>query len=206
MRLLRDHRGSIISSTSLSTDRVGRREFITLIGGAAGLPFAARAQRPDRMHRVGVLGNTPESAEDLRQALHELGWIEGQNITIEWRWAAGRLDHLPELAAELVRLPVDLIITITHRVALVAKETTTTIPIVFARVNDPVGVGLVPSLARPGSNLTGISTQGLDLIGIRLQLLKEATTQFARVNERPRETLQFETPAERFNACVASTG
>jgi putative tryptophan/tyrosine transport system substrate-binding protein len=161
--------------------QLGRREFITLLGGAAGLPLAARAQLADRMRRVGVLGNTSESAEDLRQALRELGWIEGQNVTFEWRWAAGRLDHLPELAAELVRLPVDLIITITHRVALVAKETTTTIPIVFTRVNDPVGVGLVPSLARPGSNLTGISLQGLDLIGIRLQLLQEAATQFARV-------------------------
>jgi len=143
--------------------------------------FAERARTADRMRRIGVLGNTSESAEDLRQALRELGWIEGQNITIEWRWAAGNLDHLPELAAELIRLPVDLIITMTHRVALVAKQTTTTIPIVFTRVNDPVGVGLVPSLARPGSNVTGVSLQGLDLIGLRLQLLQEAVPRFARV-------------------------
>ena len=99
-----------------------RREFITLLGGAAGWSLAALAQQADRMRRIGVLGNTSESAEDLRQALRELGWVEGQNVTIEWRWAAGRLDQLPALAAELTGLHPDLIITITHRVALVAKK------------------------------------------------------------------------------------
>jgi len=161
---------------------IRRREFIALVGGAtAAWPLAARAQQADRMRRIGVLGNTSESAENLRQALRELGWVEGQNVTIEWRWAAGRPDQLPALAAELTGLHPDLIITITHRVALVAKKTTATIPIVFTSVNDPVGVGLVPSLARPGSNLTGVSLQGLDLIGKRLQLLQELVPRFARV-------------------------
>ncbi len=144
-------------------------------------PLASDAQAPKAMPRIGVLGNDSESVEDFRRGLRELGYIEGHNIAIEYRWAAGRLDRLPELAAELVRLRVDLIVTMTHRVALVAKETTRTIPIVFTRVNDPVGVGLVPSLARPGGNITGVSLQGRDLIGKRLQLLHDVVPRLSRV-------------------------
>jgi putative tryptophan/tyrosine transport system substrate-binding protein len=87
---------------------IKRRKLIALLGGAAAYPFAALAQQADRMHRIGVLGTRSESAEDLRQALYELGWREGQNIAIEWRWAAGRLDQLPAIAAELVGLRLDL--------------------------------------------------------------------------------------------------
>ena len=144
-------------------------------------PLASNAQLPKAMPRIGVLGNDSESAEAFRQGLREVGYVEGHNIAIEYRWAAGRLDRLPNLAAELVGLKVDLIVTMTHRVALVAKETTTTIPIVFTRVNDPVGVGLVPSLARPGGNVTGVSLQGFDVIGKRLQLLHEAVPRLSRL-------------------------
>jgi len=100
---------------------------------------------------------------------------------MEYRWAEGQLDRLPDLAAELVRLQPDLLVAISHRVALVAKEATRTIPIVFLQVNDPVGVGLVASLAHPGANITGVSLQGLDLIGKRLQLLKDALPGLAHV-------------------------
>jgi putative ABC transport system substrate-binding protein len=162
---------------------MNRRDFISLLGGAAvARALAARAQPADRMRRIGVLGNAPGLAKDLlTEGLREVGLIDGQNIAIEWRWGAGRPERLPELAAELVRIPVDVIVTISHRVALIAKEATTTIPIVFTLVNDPVGVGLVPSLSRPGANLTGLSVQGLDLIGKRLQLLQEALPGFTRV-------------------------
>jgi putative ABC transport system substrate-binding protein len=124
---------------------------------------------------------TPQSGEYLREGLRELGYIEGHTIAIEYRWVAGRVDRVPELAAELVRLKVDVIVTITHPVTLAVKNATTTIPIVFTRVNDPVGVGLVPSLARPGANLTGVSLQGLDMIGKRLQLLHDAVPRLSRV-------------------------
>jgi putative tryptophan/tyrosine transport system substrate-binding protein len=162
---------------------VRRRDLIALLGGVAvARPLAARAQPVDRMRRIGVLGNAPGLAQDaLLQGLREVGLIDGQNIAIEWRWAAGRPDELPELAAEVVRLPVDVIVTISHRVALIAKKATTTIPVVFTLVNDPVGVGLVPSLARPEANLTGLSLLGLDLVGKRLQLLQEMLPGFARV-------------------------
>jgi putative tryptophan/tyrosine transport system substrate-binding protein len=162
---------------------MNRRDFITLLGGVAvARALAARAQSADRMRRIGVLGNAPGLSKDLlTEGLREVGLIDGQNIAIEWRWGAGRPERLPELADELVRIPVDVIVTISHRVALIAKETTTTVPIVFTLVNDPVGVGLVPSLSRPGANLTGLSVQGLDLIGKRLQLLQEALPGFTRV-------------------------
>jgi len=144
-------------------------------------PATSDAQAPHAMPRIGVLGNDSESAEDLQQGLRELGYVEGRNIAIEYRWAAGKVDLLPELAAELVRLKVDLIVTMTHPVTLVMKKTTTTIPIVFTRVNDPVGLGLVPSLAHPGANLTGVSLQGLELISKRLQLLHDAVPKLSRI-------------------------
>ncbi len=144
-------------------------------------PHASDAQVPKAMPHIGVLGTDPESGEYLREGLRELGYLEGHTIAIEYRWVAGRVDRIPELAAELVRLKVDVIVTITHPVTLAAKNATTTIPIVFTRVNDPVGVGLVPSLARPGANLTGVSLQGLDMIGKRLQLLHDAVPRLSRV-------------------------
>ena len=160
---------------------ISRRALLAASVAVLAAPLAAHAQRPKAIPRIGVLGNDSESAEVFRQGLREVGYLEGHNIAVEYRWAAGRLDRLPELAAELIRLKVDLIVTMTHRVALVAKEATTTIPIVFTRVNDPIGVGLVPNLARPGANVTGVSLQGFDVIGKRLQLLHEVVPRLSRV-------------------------
>jgi putative tryptophan/tyrosine transport system substrate-binding protein len=148
--------------------------------GVLAAALVTQAQQKERVARIGVIGNAYLRIYDtFPQALHDLGWIEGQNITIEYLWAEGRLDRLPDLAAEMVRRRPDLIVAITHRVALATKNATSTIPVVFASVNDPVGVGLVPSLARTGGNVTGLSVQGLDLIGKRLEILKEAAPQIA---------------------------
>src|SRR5262245_4392097 len=153
-----------------------RREFITLVGGAAAAwPFAACAQH--KLPTVGVLGVATSSAWDsnmrfFTQRLHELGWIEGRTLAFEYRWAEGNSERFPELAAELVRLKVDLILTAGGAVA-VAKQATTVIPIVFAVASDPIGTRLVTSLARPGGNVTGLSVQATDLAGKRVELLRE---------------------------------
>jgi putative ABC transport system substrate-binding protein len=156
---------------------------ITLALSLLVAPLTADAQPSPKISRIEILGRTPGSASagTFLQALHDLGYREGKTIALESRWPEGQLDRLPDLAAELVRLQPDVLVAISHRVALAVKEATTTIPIVFLRVNDPVGVGLVGSLARPGANITGVSLQGLDLIGKRLQLLKEALPGLAHV-------------------------
>jgi putative ABC transport system substrate-binding protein len=156
---------------------------ITLALSLLVAPLTADAQPSPKIPRIGILGRAPGSASagTFLQALHDLGYREGQTIALESRWTEGQLDRLPDLAAELVRLQPDVLVAISHRVALAVKEATTTIPIVFLRVNDPVGVGLVGSLAHPGANITGVSLQGLDLIGKRLQLLKEALPGLAHV-------------------------
>jgi putative ABC transport system substrate-binding protein len=162
---------------------MNRRTFLAGTGAVfLAAPLGAEAQQASKRARVAVIGNAPLPVyENFRRGLYELGWTEGQNITIEYRWAEGQLGRLPTLAAELVRLKPDLIVAITHRVALAVKNATTTIPVVFAQVNDPVGVGLVPSLARPGGNVTGLSLQGLDVIGKRLELLKEMAPSASRI-------------------------
>jgi putative ABC transport system substrate-binding protein len=135
----------------------------------------AGAQQARSVHRIGYIssGTGPvASTETFRQALRELGYVEGQNLIIEYRWV-GRGDRAAALTAELVGLNPNLIVSLTHAISLEVKRATTTIPVVFAQVNDPVGVGLVPSLAHPGGNVTGLSLQGLDLIAKRLELLKE---------------------------------
>jgi putative ABC transport system substrate-binding protein len=141
------------------------------------LSFPAEAQQAGKVHRVGFLRAAPPpdpNVEAIREGLRKLGYVEGQNLKVEYRYGEEKPERLPDLAAELVQLKVDVIVALSHHVALTAKKTTTTIPIVFALVNDPVGVGLVPSLARPGANVTGVSLQGLELIGKRLELLKES--------------------------------
>jgi putative ABC transport system substrate-binding protein len=157
-----------------------RREFITLLGGAvaAAWPFAARAQQPTKLPTIGFLGpNTP--ALDSRrvgafvQRLRELGWTENRTVAIEYRWAEGRVEHLAEIVAELVRLKVNVIVTSGTPPVVAAKQATSVIPIVFAAVGDPIGTGLVASLARPGGNVTGLSIQATDLAGKRLELLRE---------------------------------
>lgn len=155
-----------------------RRRFLTLLSGAAAWPFAARAQQPATLPVVGFLGaNTHqaqrESTAALFQRLGELGWIEGRNFKVEYRWAEGRFDRSSELIAELLVLKANVIVTHATLNVLAAKRATSTVPIVFAAVGDPVGNGLVASLARPGGNVTGLSLQSTDLAGKRLELLRE---------------------------------
>jgi putative ABC transport system substrate-binding protein len=154
-----------------------RREFIMLVCGAAAWPLAARAQQEGKLPTVGLLGaSTPSNwspwTAAFVQRLRELGWAEGRTVAIEYRWAEGRSERFGEIAAEFVRLNVDVIVTVGSAVAAV-KQVTSTIPIVFAIAVDPVGTGLVASLARPGGNVTGLSTQTTDLAGKRIQLLRE---------------------------------
>jgi putative tryptophan/tyrosine transport system substrate-binding protein len=159
-----------------------RREFITVLSGAAAWPLAARAQQAKRPI-VGVLGDSTPLGENERAAafarrLHDLGWIDGRTIAIEYRWADGRSDRLAEIAAEFCRLKVDVIVTGGTPATMAAKQATSVIPIVFA---DPVGMGLVASLARPGGNVTGLSVLAVDLAGKRLDLLREAISNLGRL-------------------------
>ena len=144
---------------------------------------SVEAQRPAKIPRIGYLGSTSVSArtEAFRQGLRELGYVEGKNIVIEWRRHEGKVDRLPALAAELVRIKVEIIITAGPPAARAAKEATSTIPIVMTQVGDPVGSGFVASLARPGGNITGLSTLAPELSGKRLELLKEIVPKLSRV-------------------------
>jgi putative ABC transport system substrate-binding protein len=162
-----------------------RREFITLIGASAAWQQAARAQQAAKRPTIGFLGtNTPSAQERWTaafiQRLHELGWIEGQTVAIEYRWAEGRTGRFAELATELVRLKVDVIVTLGAAVTA-AKQVTSVVPIVFAVASDPVGSGMVASLARPGSNVTGLSLQQSDLAGKRLELLLQVMPHLSRL-------------------------
>jgi putative ABC transport system substrate-binding protein len=150
-----------------------RREFITLLGGAAAWPLAARAQQPGKLPTIGYLGATTPSAESQRvaalvQRLREFGWIESRNLTIECRYAEGRSERYAELAAEFVRLNVDVIVTYGTPAVAATKQATAVIPIVFAVAGDPIGSGLVASLPRPGGNVTGLSLQKTDVADKRL--------------------------------------
>jgi putative ABC transport system substrate-binding protein len=159
---------------------IPRREFITLLGGAAAAwPLAARAQQR-KIATIGYLGASTTSAlgegerlAAFTQRLRELGWIEGRSIAIEYRWAEGRSERFVEYAAEFVRLKVDIIVTYASPAVFAVKQITSVIPVVFAGVADPVGTGLVASLARPGGNTTGVSLQTTDIAGKRLELLRE---------------------------------
>jgi putative ABC transport system substrate-binding protein len=154
---------------------------------AISLGVAAEAQQPARIPRIGILIAASTSfysarVEALRQRLRELGYVEGKNIVIEYRYAEGKLERLPDLAAELVRLKVNVIVTAPTQAALAAKKASATIPIVFTDIaSDPAGIGLVSSLARPGGNITGLNVMAPDLNGKRLELLKEAFPKVARV-------------------------
>jgi ABC-type uncharacterized transport system substrate-binding protein len=166
---------------------VKRREFIALLGGAAAAwPLAAGAQQPAKMPRVGLLSTFSPSEtmpwhQALRQGLRDLGWVEGENIAIEYRYAEGRLDRLPALAADLVRLNVDLIFTDTTSPAVAAKNATRTIPIVVASASELVESGLAQSLARPGGNITGLDQIAPELGGKRLELLREIVPKLSSV-------------------------
>jgi putative ABC transport system substrate-binding protein len=147
-------------------------------------PFV-QAQQAGKVARIGILSSTPSAAaqrlETFRQGLRDLGWVEGKNIIIEYRYSEGRIDREPELAAELVRLKVDVIFVGGAQPALAAKKATTTIPIVMAYAGDPVGLGLVASLARPGGNVTGLSSLSDEVSTKRLELLKEIVPKLSRV-------------------------
>ena len=157
---------------------IKRREFITLLGGATvAWPLAARGQRAGKLPTIGILGTATPSIQSqwfvgFVQRLRELGWIEDRTVAIEVRWAEGRSERYSEIAAEFVRRKVDVIVT-SGAAVLAAKQATSVIPIVFAAANDPVGGGLVASLARPGGNVTGLSLQGPDLAGKRIEILRE---------------------------------
>jgi len=163
-----------------------RRAFIgAMAGGLLAAPLAADAQQPGTVPRVGVLGGqSPELSPPilaLRQGLSELGYVQGQNIALEWRWARGNDERFPDLAAELVKLKVDIIVAATTPGAQAAQRATKTIPIVMGFVSDPVALGLVTNLARPGGNITGLGVQTSEIVGKRLQLLREVAPTVARI-------------------------
>lgn len=164
-----------------------RREFITILGGAAtSWPLAARAQQSGKLPIIGYLGANSASAQSdwtaaFVQGLHERGWVEGRNVTIEYRWADGRGERYSEIATEFVRLKVDVIVSAGSEASAAAKQATSVIPIVFPVAGDPIGTGLVKSLAHPGSNATGLSIQQTDLVSKRLELLREVVPGLRRV-------------------------
>jgi ABC-type uncharacterized transport system substrate-binding protein len=163
-----------------------RRDFITLLGSAAAAwPLAARAQQHAKLPTIGFLGSaTPSSwgpwITSFLQRLRELGWTEGRNVAIEVRWGEGRSERFAEIAAEFARLKVDVIVT-GGNPAIAVKQATSVIPIVFAVATDPVGSGLVASLARPGGNVTGLSMESTDVVGKRLELLRQVVPDLRRL-------------------------
>jgi putative ABC transport system substrate-binding protein len=162
-----------------------RREFITLLGGAAAWPLAARAQQPGKLPIIGFLGTGTSSVWSpwiaaFEQRLRDLGWSEGRTVAIEYRWGEGRPERFAEVAAEFVRLKVDVIVTGGSAVPAL-RQATSVIPIVFAIAGDPIGGGLVSSLSRPGGNVTGFSNQQSDLAGKRLGLFREIVPNLRRL-------------------------
>jgi putative ABC transport system substrate-binding protein len=170
---------------------VRRREFITLLGGVAVgwllVPPFAQAQQVGKVYRIGYLsystfGANPHLHEAFRQGMRELGWVEGQNIIIDYRFAEGNFSRLSDLAVELVRIDADVIVATGTPAAIAAKNATSTIPIVATNFGDPVGLGLVASLGHPGKNITGFSfSVGMDIYGKQLELLKETVPQIREV-------------------------
>jgi len=159
-----------------------RREFITLLGGAAAWPIVARAQHAARVWRIGFITHSTNDAAyaSLFERLRELGYVEGQNIIVERRYAEGRADRFHEFAAEMVRLKADVVITSTTPAALALKNASTTIPIVIPTAIDPVGTGLIASLSHPGGNITGGALLSAELGAKRLELLKEVVSGLSR--------------------------
>ena len=166
---------------------MNRREFITLLGGAAAWPLAARAQQAGKIYRIGFLANDPTIPTQLAgqaflDGLRESGFIEGKNIVIERRFAVARLDRYPELVADLIRLNVDVMVTSANAATLAAKRANTKIPIVMMGVNDPVRQGIVASLAHPEGNITGLAQDdSAEIAAKRMQLLKDAVPGAAQV-------------------------
>src|SRR4051794_8923645 len=159
-----------------------RRELVTLLGSGAAWPFAALAQDVKKIPRIGTLWpNPPATFEFVRQGLRELGYVDGQSIRFEFRWAEGKLDQLPELARELVGIPVDVIVTLAPPATVAARNATKTIPIVFVAIGEPVASGLVASLARPGANLTGTTRMLPEMSAKHVELLKAAVPSLSKL-------------------------
>ena len=164
-----------------------RRTFIGVIaGGILAAPLAARAQQAAKVPRIGFLGNSTAALEvnlvgPFREGLGELGYAEGRNILIEYRWAEGKYERFPALIAELIALKVDVIVTAGTPASLAVRKATTSIPLVMVAVGDPIGVGLVASLARPGGNVTGLSSIAPELEGKRLELLREVVPKLSHI-------------------------
>ena len=197
-----------------------RREFITLLGGAAVLwPLAAHAQQPAKLPTVGFFGSgTPPSqkrvADAFIQRLTERGWTDGRNVNVVFRWAGGAPEKFREIASEFTEINVDVIVASGATSTTAAKSATALIPIVFAVVNDPLGTGIVPSLSRPGGNVTGLSLQSPDLAGKRVELLREAVPTLRRLaimanTENPGASLEgneVEAIARSLHLVVARVG
>jgi putative tryptophan/tyrosine transport system substrate-binding protein len=168
-------------------DQLKRREFITLLGGTAvAWPLAAHAQQSGRVYRIGVLETAPAASnvanfDALRKGLRELGYFEGQNLVLDYRSADGRPERFPQLAAELLRLNVDLIVTRGTPAVMAAKNATETIPVVMAASGEPVVAGVVAGLARPGGNVTGLSALTSELVAKRLELMRETVPGIRRI-------------------------
>jgi putative tryptophan/tyrosine transport system substrate-binding protein len=166
--------------------RVTRRAFVAALGSAAAWPVVARAQQAVKLPTIGFLGPlSPATQNDWTaafvQRVAEHGWIEGRTVAIEYRWAEGRSERFGEIVAEFVRLKVDIIVTGGTAAVTAAKQATSVIPIVFGTAGDPIGTGLVASLARPGGNITGLSNQSADVAGKRLELLRDAVPNLRRL-------------------------
>jgi len=183
-----------------------RRHFIALAGGAAlGWPLSARAQQSAKIPRIGIIDDSPVW-NAFRQGLRDLGYLEGQNLAFEYRYAGGLPDRLAWVAAELVRRPVELIATFGTPPTHAAKEATRTIPILMIGIGDPVGAGLVSSLARPGGNITGNTILGPEVSGKRLELIKEVIPSAARVaflwnpgnTSHPAQLAELQTAVRKF--------
>jgi putative tryptophan/tyrosine transport system substrate-binding protein len=169
----------------MTIDRTSRRQFIALAGGVAVWPFAAQAQ-PGKVYRVGFLGNSTAALEanligPFRESLRAHGYEEGRNLRIEYRWAEGNYDRFPKLIAELLALKVEVLVTAGTPPTLALKKATASVPIVMIAVGDPIGTGIVSSLARPGGNITGLSSIAPELEGKRLELLREIMPQLSHV-------------------------
>jgi putative tryptophan/tyrosine transport system substrate-binding protein len=166
---------------------IGRRELIAALGGAAAAwPLTARAQQAGKVYRIGFLGNSTAALEanlvgPFREGLRDLGYVEGQNILIEYRWAEGDYERFPALIAELIALKVDVIVTAGTPASLAVKKATTSIPLVMVAVGDPVATGLVASLGRPGGNITGLTSISSEMEGKRLELLREVVPKISYI-------------------------
>lgn len=163
-----------------------RREFVALLGGAVAFARPARAQQAAKVPRIGFLGNSTAAleanlVEPFREGLRDLGYVEGRNILIEYRWAEGQYERFPTLIAELIALKVDVIVTAGTPASVAVKKATTSVPVVMVAVGDPVATGLVASLARPGGNVTGLTSIAEEMEGKRLELLREVIPNISHV-------------------------